>query len=58
MDTHTHTHTHIREIRNEQTNDILLKITIGEVTTFRGLASLMYKLGEEIGFFMGGDSHR
>ena len=32
------------------------KITIGEVTTFRGLASLIYRLGEEIGFFMGGIS--
>ena len=30
-----------RERRNEQTNDILLKNTIGEVTTFRGLASLI-----------------
>ena len=35
---------------------ITQKITIWRVTTFRGLASLIYNLGEEIGFFMGGIS--
>ena len=47
-----------RETRNEQTNDILLKNTIGEVTTFRGLASLIYTFRGGDRVFHGGHLHR
>ena len=50
-----------REREREEMSKLSLyysKIITGVVvvTTFRGLASLIYNLGKEIGFFMGGIS--